>query len=294
MRRHPTASLPTGTPAGREFGRRPAGSRAAERRAGEVARRRAARADDARGQGRPAQPGGRNQLRRRAGARGGAAQGRRRLGALGQRHQALQRAAEDRHRGVAPQDPAAVRARRDPRLSHDLPDPDRDGVVVGPVRPRARGGDRGARGASGGRPLDVRADGGRRPRCALGTDRRGSGRGPVPRRCDGGGAGARLPGAVPGRSRPVAGLRQALRGLRQGRRRPRLRPGVRVRDRAQERLLPAVRGRRQGRRRLVHERLHGPERRAGGRQPVAAARRAARGMGFLGLRGERRLRSRPT
>ena len=48
---------------------------------------------------------------------------------------------------------------------------------------------------------------------------------------------------------------------------------------AAQRLLPALRGRGQGGRRLVHERLHGPERRAGGRQPVAAARRAARASG---------------
>ena len=57
---------------------------------------------------------------------------------------------------------------------------------------------------------------------------------------------------------------------------------------AAQRLLPALRGRGEGRRRLVHERLHGPERRARWGQPVAAARRPARRMGLLRLRGERR------
>ena len=110
----------------------------AERRPGQGARRGAARADDARGEGRPAHAGRRHLLRRRPRARGGAAQGRRRLRALGQRHQALQRAAEARRRGVAAQDPAALRARRDPRLPHDLPDPARHGGVLGPGGARAR------------------------------------------------------------------------------------------------------------------------------------------------------------
>ena len=116
----------------------PGPARAAERRPGAGARRGAPRADDARGEGRPADAGRRHLVRRRPGARGGLAQGRRRIGAVGERHQALQRAAEDRRRGVAAQDPGALRARRDPRLPHDLPDPARHGVVLGPVRPRAR------------------------------------------------------------------------------------------------------------------------------------------------------------
>ena len=53
-------------------------------------------------------------------------------------------------------------------------------------------------------------------------------------------------------------------------------------------ILPAVQGRRRRGRRQLHERLHGPQQRAGGRQQVAADRRAARRVGLQGLRGERR------
>ena len=189
-------------------------ARSAERGAGQGARRGAAFADDARGEGRPAHAGRRHPLRRRPRARGGLAQGRRRLRALGERHQALQRAPEARGRGVAAQDPCDLRARRDPRLPHDLPDPARHGGVLGPVRARARRRSRGQGGSRRRHPLDLRADAGHRARRALGPDRRGRGRGPLPGVGRRGGPGARLPGAVPRSPRPFAGLRQALRRLR--------------------------------------------------------------------------------
>ena len=81
------------------------------------------------------------------------------------------------------------------------------------------GGDRGGR---GGPALDVRADGRHRARRALGPDHGRLRRGPVPRRADGGRARARLPGHGPGRRRHDRGLREALRGLRLRRGRPRL------------------------------------------------------------------------
>ncbi len=59
-----------------------------------------------------------------------------------------------------------------------------------------------------------------------------------------------------------------------------------------QRLLPAVPGGGQGRRRVVHERLHGPERRSGRGEPLAAPRRPARRMGLPGVRGQRRVRRR--
>ena len=135
-----------------------------------------------------------------------------------------------------------------------FPIPIGDGGVLGSRGPRARGRGGGEGSPRRRHPLDVRTDGGHRPRRPLGPDRRGRRRGPVPRRGHGGGSGARLPGAVPGRARPAARVRQALRRLRRGGRRARLRPRLRVRGAAAQRLLPALRRRGQGGRGLVHER----------------------------------------
>ena len=184
--------------------------------------------------------------------------------------------------------PAPLRPRRDPRLPHDLPGAARDGRLLGPFRPRARRGRRGEGGTRRRDPLDVRADARHRARRALGPHRRGRGRGPVPRSGDGRGTGARLPGPAARHARPPARLRQALRRLRRGRRWPRLRPLVPPGRAAPQRLLPAVQGRGRRRRRQLHERVHGPQQRAGRRQQVAAHRRSARGVGLPGLRGERR------
>ena len=72
-------------------------------------------------------------------------------------------------------------------------------------------------------PLDVRADDGHRARPALGPDRRGLRRGPVPRAALARGDGPRLPGRRLRRAEPHRRLREALRGLRRGGGRPRLR-----------------------------------------------------------------------
>ena len=75
-----------------------------------------------------------------------------------------------------------------------LPVPIAHGGVLGPRDDRARPGRRRPRGARGRHPLGVRADGRHRPRSALGSDHRGRGRGPVPRRRGRRRPGPRLPG----------------------------------------------------------------------------------------------------
>ena len=65
---------------------------------------------------------------------------------------------------------------------------------------------------------------------------------------------------------PRARLRQALRRLRRRRRRARLRPRLPLGRAAAQRLPPAVQGRGRRRGRHRHERLHGPQQRAGGRR----------------------------
>ena len=82
-----------------------------------------------------------------------------------------------------------------------------------------------------------------------------------------------------GRARARHRRAQALRRLRRRARRPRLRRGQPLRLRAVERLPPAVRGRGRGRRRQRDDRLHGPQRHPGHRQPLAVHRGAARDAG---------------
>ena len=108
--------------------------------------------------------------------------------------------------------------------------------------------DRRARGVRRRPALDLRADGRHRPRSALGPDRRGRRRGPVPRLRDGRGAGARLPGRRPRRARHDHGHRQAFRRLRRGRGRARLCRRRHLRAHAARGLPAALRGRRAGRR----------------------------------------------
>ena len=125
--------------------------------------------------------------------------------------------------------------------------------------------DRRPRGAGGGRPLDVRADGGRRPRRALGTHRRRRGRGPVPRRrrwrrprCA---ASRGRTWARPDRVARLASKHFAAYGAADGGRD--YDPVYVSESAARNVYLPPFHGRGEGGRRLVHERLHGPERRAG-------------------------------
>ena len=134
---------------------------------------------------------------------------------------AVQRAAEDRRRGEPVEDPAALRSRRHPRLPDDLPGAAGDGLVVGPGGRGARADRRRPRSPCSRAPVDLRSDGGHRPRRALGTHRRRRWRGSVPRLGDGRGTGARLSGAVAERSRRSCGrVREALRRLRRRRWRP--------------------------------------------------------------------------
>ena len=155
---------------------------------------------------------------------------------------------------------------------------------------RAGPGRRRPRGAGGRHPLGVRADGRHRPRPALGPDHRGRRRGPVPRRGGRRRAGARLPGRRPRRPERViagpkhfAGYGAALGG--------RDYDEVDLSDaELWNVVLPAVQGRGRRRRRQHHDRLHGPQRHPGHRQPLAARRGAARDVGLRRLRGQRRQR----
>ena len=181
-----------------------------------------------------------------------------------------QPAAAARDRGQPARHTRPVRLRRHPRPAHDLPGADRHGRVVGSRRHRAGPGRGRPRGPGGRHPLGVRADGRHRARPPVGPDRRGRGRGPVPRRRGRRRPGARLPGRRLGARRPRHRRPEALRRLRRGARRTRLRRGQPVRLRALERLPAPVQGGRRRGRREHHDRLHGPQRRARHRQPLAA------------------------
>ena len=94
----------------------------------------------------------------------------------------------DGGRAVAPAHPDPVRVRHDPRLPHGVPDPAGDGGQLRPERGGRRRHDRRARVGRGRHQADLQPDGRRLARAALGPDRRGRRRGPVPRLGDGGGA----------------------------------------------------------------------------------------------------------
>ena len=185
-----------------------------------------------------------------------------------------------RRRGQPARHPGAVRLRRDPRAAHDPPGADRDGGVVGPRRPIERGQAVAAREA---RAVGIHwtfapmVDIARDPR--WGRIIEGAGEDPYLGAAVAAaqvrgfqGDAARRPGARHRRA-------QALRRLRRRARRARLRRGQPLRLRAVERLLPAVRGGGRGRRRQRDDRLHGPQRHPGHRQPLAVHRRAARDAG---------------
>ena len=138
--------------------------------------------------------------------------------------------------------PDPVRLRHDPRLPHDLPDPARRRELLRPVG-RERRHDRRPRDGRGRHQADLQPDGRRLPRAALGPDRRGRRRGPVPglrvrRRAREGRAGPRLRRRRQGRHE-----RQALRRLRPARGRPRLQHHRHVRAAAAQPLPAAVQGR---------------------------------------------------
>ena len=212
--------------------------------------------------------------------RGGAGRRRRRVAAVRHRPGRDQPAAAASDRGQPARHPGAVRLRRDPRAAHDLPGADRDGGLLGPGRrssaarrsPRAR----------------------RAPSASTGRSRRWS-TSPATRA---GAGSSRAPArtrtsARPSRAAQVRGFQgdelgapgadhrraQALRRLRRRARRPRLRRGQPLRLRAVERLPAAVPGGGRGRRRQHHDRVHGPQRHPGDRQPLAVHRGAARARG---------------
>ncbi len=112
-------------------------------------------------------------------------------------------AAQD-HRREPARHPGPLRVRRHPRPAHHVPRADRGRGQLGPRGGREGPADRGPRGARRRHPLDLRPDGGHRPRPALGPHHRGRRRGPLPGRRDGGRAGARdsRATAAPSRSSP--------------------------------------------------------------------------------------------
>ena len=172
-----------------------------------------------------------------------------------------------------------LRVRRDPRPADDPAGADRDGRLLGPRDHRARPGGRRPGGPGGRHPLGVRADGRHRSRPALGPDHRGRRRGPLSRRCRRRGPGPRVPGRRARHAGADHRRAEALRRLRRGDRRPRLRRGEPVRLRPVERLPAAVQGGRRRRRGQHHDGVHGPQRHPRLRQRLAVRRRAARGCG---------------
>ena len=195
-----------------------------------------------------------------------------------------------RRRGQPPRHPGAVRLRRHPRAAHDPAGADRAGGVLGPGDRRAGPVGRRPGGPGGGDPLDLRTDGGHRPRPALGPDHRGRRRGPLPRRGRGRGPGAGLPGRAIGTPERViagpkhfAGYGAALGGRDYDEVEP-------LRLRAVERLLPAVPGRPRRRGGQRDDGVHGPQRGAGVGQPLAVHRGAPRAVGLRRVRGQRRQR----
>ena len=255
---------------------------ARHRRAGAPERRRAPRADDPRGEGRPAHqsraaiiPGGRKPEERCARGAGSVlwVNDTKRFNEL-QKH---------RGRGVAAQDPRALRARRDPRLPDDLP------AARWAWRPR------GTR-RSHERAQAVAAQGGARRRGSTGRSRpmvdiardarwgrivEGAGEDPYLGSAMAAAQVRGFQGPYLGAPDRVRRLRQALRRLRRRRGRARLRSRLRLRDGCSA-TSTSLRSRRRAKAGVgsLHERLHGPERRAGRRQPLAAARRPARRVGL--------------
>ena len=167
-----------------------------------------------------------------------------------------------RGRAVAAAHPDPVRLRHDPRLSHDLPDPARRREQLRPVRRHGRRHDRRARDRDRRHQADLQPDGRRLARAALGPDRRGRRRGPLPRlglrgRARQGRSGHRLLRARQGRHE-----RQALRRLRPARGRPRVQHHRHVRVAAAQPLPAAVQGRDRRRRRHGDVLLQRDQRRA--------------------------------
>ena len=156
------------------------------------------------------------------------------------------------HRGreVPAAHPDPVRVRHDPRLPDDLPGAAGRGEQLRPGARQDRRGDRRPRVRDRRPQADLQPDGRRLARAALGPDRRGQRRGPVPRVGDGrrareGRAGRRLLEARQGRHQ-----RQALRRVRPARGRPRLQHDRHVRAAAAQPVPAAVQGR--DRRRVGH------------------------------------------
>ena len=177
--------------------------------------------------------------------------------------------------------PAAVRLRRHPRPAHDLPGADRawprpgipDAIEAGQAVAA-----REARAVGIHWTFAPMVDIARDPR--WGRIVEGAGRGPVPRRrgrrrrrsAASRASGSARPSGVIAGPKHFAGYGAALGGRDYDEVEP-------VRLGAVERLPAAVPGGGRRRRRQHHDRLHGPQRHPGHRQPLAVHRRAARGAG---------------
>ena len=198
-----------------------------------------------------------------------------------------QGAAAHRRRGVAAEDPAPLRLRHDPRLPDDLPDPAGHRCELRSARRERRREVRRARVGRGRAQADLRADGRRLARAALGPDRRGCRRGSVPE------LGARQPPASrPSRAAttaPATSSSPARSTSRPtGSRRPaRLQHDRHVRAAALEPLPAAVQGRDRCRRGHRHVLVQRDQRRARlrERRPDATA-----AQGRVALRRVRRER----
>ncbi len=155
-----------------------------------------------------------------------------------------------RGRAVPAAHPDPLRLRHHPRLPDGLPGAARRGEQLRPRR-RAPPTPRSARASrpTVGHQADLQPDGRRLARAALGPDRRGQRRGPVPRLGACRRAGQGRPGQRLQRARQGRHERQALRRLRPARGRPRLQHHRPVRAAAAQPLPAAVQGRDRRRRR---------------------------------------------
>ena len=191
-----------------------------------------------------------------------------RLGPERHRPGADQQDAAHRRRGDAAEDPAAVRLRHDPWVPDRVPDPARHRRELRSERREHGRQDRRPRVRRRRHQADLRADGRRLARAALGPHLGGRGGGSLPELGDGRRTRQGHPGPGLQRARQADRQPEALRRVRRAGGRARLRDHRHVRAAAAEHVPAAVQGRGRRRRRHVHVLVQFAERLAGLRQQL--------------------------
>ncbi len=182
---------------------------------------------------------------------------------------------------VAAEDPDPVRLRHHSRLPDDLPHPARRGQQLRPVCRDGGRHDRRPRDRHRRHQADLRADGRRLPRAAMGPHRRGRRRGPVPGRRVRRREGEGLPGLGLLQARQGDRQPQARRRVRPARGRPRLQHDRHVRGAAAQSVPAALPGRDRRRRRHRDVLVQRDQRRPRLREPP---HRDGHHQGRVGLR----------